>query len=559
MIVTKEVEITGNSRNIKHFKEKGIDISVGEKMIIGVEHLLPSSKFRIDVKCDTCETINNMMYGTLMRYSKNDINAKYYCKDCCAIKRLETNNIKYGGNSPTCSKEIVDKIKETNQEKYGNNSSLHGSRQSITENIFLEKYGTKTPAKLDATKEKARDTCFEKYGGPAPLCDETILNKVKLTNLERRGYDNVSKDPVIIEKIKNIFFDKYGDYYVRTDEMKEKAKDTCLEKYGTENYNSSDEYKKILIDNKSEKLGLDIISYNENTFKIKCDKCEEYYEINNLLLSARLRINNVLCTICNPLGSNLSSSYEYDLCDCLTSNGIVFSRNDKNIIPPYHVDIFIPEHNFAIEINGLYWHSEKFKNKNYHYDKYSLCKGYGVYLFQIWEDDWIYKKDRIKAFIINRLNYNKNIINSKKCIVKEIDDIQSKEFIENNHVCDYLYSDINLGLFYNNKLISLMSFNGNVLNIFCNLYGYFIIDAEIMLFNYYLINYDFSNIIYYSDNCISDEIILKKLGFKKEENMILKHYWVKGHIKYYFENANETEMYDKGYYKLYSAGGYKWV
>ena len=33
------------------------------------------------------------------------------------------------------------------------------------------------------------------------------------------------------------------------------------------------------------------------------------------------------------------------------------------------LDIFIPEHNLAIEINGIYRHSDKFKDEKYHINK----------------------------------------------------------------------------------------------------------------------------------------------------------------------------------------------
>ena len=38
------------------------------------------------------------------------------------------------------------------------------------------------------------------------------------------------------------------------------------------------------------------------------------------------------------------------------------------------LDIYLPNLNIAIEYNGLYWHGEKNKDKNYHLEKYNLCQ-----------------------------------------------------------------------------------------------------------------------------------------------------------------------------------------
>ena len=55
-------------------------------------------------------------------------------------------------------------------------------------------------------------------------------------------------------------------------------------------------------------------------------------------------------------------------------SGNVKSRNrpyaevstNKKIINPYELDIYLPDSKLAFEFNGLYWHSESQKGKNYH-------------------------------------------------------------------------------------------------------------------------------------------------------------------------------------------------
>ena len=49
-------------------------------------------------------------------------------------------------------------------------------------------------------------------------------------------------------------------------------------------------------------------------------------------------------------------------------------ENDRQLIKPYELDIVIPELKLAIEFNGDYWHSKKFKADNYHQMKIDMCK-----------------------------------------------------------------------------------------------------------------------------------------------------------------------------------------
>ena len=53
----------------------------------------------------------------------------------------------------------------------------------------------------------------------------------------------------------------------------------------------------------------------------------------------------------------------------------------KYILPDgKEIDIYLPDEKVGIEYNGLYWHSEKFKDINYHYDKYKFFKDNGINL-----------------------------------------------------------------------------------------------------------------------------------------------------------------------------------
>ena len=79
---------------------------------------------------------------------------------------------------------------------------------------------------------KIKKTKLAKYGS------ETFANpdKAKQTCLEKYGVDNVSKAPEIIEKIRQANQDKFGvDWSFQAPEIKDKIKESIVEKYGVEN------------------------------------------------------------------------------------------------------------------------------------------------------------------------------------------------------------------------------------------------------------------------------------------------------------------------------------
>lgn len=78
-------------------------------------------------------------------------------------------------------------------------------------------------------------------------------------------------------------------------------------------------------------------------------------------------------------------------------------NNSRDIIPPFELDIYIPELKIAFEYNGEYWHLrpstmkvDKIKN--------TYCTTKGIKLITIWENDWKNNRETIKEMITEILN-----------------------------------------------------------------------------------------------------------------------------------------------------------
>ena len=142
----------------------------------------------------------------------------------------------------------------------------------------------------------------------------------------------------------------------------------------------------------------------------------------------------------------------------LDSLGIKYIPNIKTIIPPQELDIYIPDYNLAIEMDGLYWHSNNTKPKNYHLEKTKKCNKRGIKLIHILDCEWKNKKEICQSIIKYNLQLT-NKIPARKCKISEVNKPEYIDFCENNHIQGYAPTYIRLGLFYNNELVQVCGFN----------------------------------------------------------------------------------------------------
>ena len=294
-----------------------------------------------------------------------------------------------------------------------------------------------------------------------------------------------------------------------------------------------------------------------------------------------------------PFCSNKESDKEKELLEFIKSiyNGNILT-NCKDIIKPYELDIYIPDKNIAFEFNGLYWHSDKFKDNNYHLNKTEECKKLGIQLIHIFEDEWDNKKDIIKTKIIYILGLSKakRIYGRSKLLsIKEINNTIKNDFLDKNHIQGRDYNtELNLGLFYNDLLVSVMTFCKLRINLgnkeskegyyelsrFATDINYNIVGGFGKLFSYFKNTYDFNSIITYADRRWSEGNLYYKNGFildhiskpnyfyitkgfnKRYNRFNFAKYKLKTKFKeYYRDDLTEKEIMKlAGYNRIYDCG-----
>ena len=615
MIKENEVIINGHRTNFDFYKKLGYDIEYKKPCLIKIKDLMFGSNVKITSICDSCFIENTKTaFKDYYTYTKG-FTQDFYCNKCNKVRSKQTCLDKYGVENPMQNKEVKDKLKKSLLNKHGvehysktdefklkykttclNKYGVENVFQNLEiqdkiKNSNLEKYGVEYVQQAEIIRQKSDNTNLQKYGFKKYSQTEECKLKVINSNLEKYG-SNYSNTDEFKERYKNTNLEKYGvEFYTQTEEYKIQSKNTNLEKYGVNHYSKTDEFKS-LVKVKREVLtklsyenliGSDynIIEYTNKNFIIKHLICNKEFLINRDALYGRINIDICLCTECLPINSQ-HSNMELELQDYLNSINIGYEVGNKKILGGKELDIYIPEHNLAIEMNGIYWHSEIYLDEDYHINKTLLCKDKGIQLLHIWEDDWKYKRNIIKSIILNKLGLIKNKIFARKCFIKEVNSKEARLFLDINHIQGFSPSQIKLGLYFNNELVSLMTLGWRYTNAkreyelirFCNKLNTNIIGGSSKLFKYFLNNNNIDEIISYADISLFSGGLYGLLGFKKSHLSKPNYFWIIDGIKKHRFNYNKMKlvkegfdskkteveiMHERGYYRIFSCGQEKYI
>lgn len=132
-------------------------------------------------------------------------------------------------------------------------------------------------------------------------------------------------------------------------------------------------------------------------------------------------------------------------------------RNVRDVIPPKELDIWIPEHDLAIEYNGLSWHTELSVADDYHWHKSLECQEKGISLIHVYSDDWRYKNKIVKSMIQSRLGATAHRVGARKCKLQKISREQRREFFNQNHIDGDSQAKIAWGLFDEEGIVAALS------------------------------------------------------------------------------------------------------
>ena len=451
-----------------------------------------------------------------------------------SVQRVKDTTIKNYGGIGFASKELADKVLDTFNNEHGTNiTSCHMISHDVKE-----------------IEQQRVETRIKNNGGS--YISEEHRNKII----------KFSKDPEVIAKRISTRRKRYGDNYI-TDEAYQKLK---LKPYKT--YSNAKMIK--------------FVKQGEGLCICHCDICGNDYEICQMTLRTRLYAKQMPCTICNPIGKylfNATSNLEKELTNFIKNiyTGTII-ENDRSVLNGKELDIYLPDKCLAFEFDGLFWHSEYTKENNYHLKKTEQCEKLGIQLIHIFEDEWRYKAEIVKSRIRGLIGLNNRIF-ARKCLIKEVPYKDSNNFLNENHIQGNCNSKYRYGLYYNDELVSLMTFGKSRFKDefemirFCNKLNMNVIGGASKLFQHFIKNHpEIHNIISFADRRWSIGNLYKKIGFTKEYNTPVNYYYVmdyfrKNRIEFqkhklvaegFDPNLSEHEiMLSRGIYRIYDCGNIK--
>ena len=178
-------------------------------------------------------------------------------------------------------------------------------------------------------------------------------------------------------------------------------------------------------------------------------------------------------------------------------------------------------------------------------------------------------------------------------LAKEIDSKTCNSFLDTNHIQGKSSSNIKLGLYYGDELVSVMTFGKPRINMgdnhnncqwelirFCSKLNTRVVGGASKLLNYFIKHYDPDTIISFSSNDISNGNLYKQLGFKSDYKYQQSYWYVEpGTLKRYHRSSftkaeivkrgwmekvddSRTEqkvMKSRGFFCIYDSGQFKWI
>lgn len=403
------------------------------------------------------------------------------------------------------------------------------------------------------TQEKLRKTVMEKYGVKTVFMRQDVRDQGIATRKTTEYKDKMI--PVWTDKdvkakraatTKNTLLEKYGVEYIgQVEEFKATRKENTQNNRMSGNFAERSKNKRaadildIFNDKKikfEETMNVKILddasAYTNigSLINMQCNTC------NTLFKSSFHNRNYTACIKCVPHNRSKLETEVFKFCLSLldTNKTINAVQSCRSLVKGKEVDMYFSDFNLAIEVNGLYWHSERFIDKSYHKEKTELVTATGTRLMQIFSDEWFHKQDIVKSMITSAFGFTQKLY-ARKCIVKEISYADSKHFLEINHMQGTAKSSYNLGLYHNDELMSVMTFAKPRFNKkydwellrFASKLNTTVVGGASKLFTHFVnTKLDDGLIISYCDLRLGTGMVYEKIGMKRIGVTTPNYFWL---------------------------------
>lgn len=296
-------------------------------------------------------------------------------------------------------------------------------------------YGCDYVFQAQSFKDTSKTSCQKRYGADSWMASDIGKIEYKENIHALYGVDNQFQREEVKEKSKLKMLSSYGvDHPMRSDDIKAKLRETNSNRIGceypTQNEHIHDQQTRSSYETKFKKILANpyvqpmftIDEYINRSYytplKWKCKQCGKEFEtyVNWSFVPNGIR-TLARCITCFPymMGVSKEEQEVLDYVRSISKCEVIYQKDssiNRTVIPPYELDIWIPDLKIAIEFNGMYWHSKKHADDegkpyvNKHLMKTIMCESLGIRLIHIYEDEWIDQnsRTRIKSLLDNYIN-----------------------------------------------------------------------------------------------------------------------------------------------------------
>lgn len=511
---------------------------------------LNDNKKALVIKNLTLEEFQDMYVNKNMSYS--EMSKKLGCTER-QLKRLNASKFHLSKKK----EDIVNNRRKTFESKYG--EGIIAARQ------------------VKEIQDSINQRYFEKHGVYNPSQNKEVQQKRISTYIEREGYKNPFENPKIKEKIKKHYQEKYGEDIINPSQVPSiNQRVTRLNRYA-QSLNANHTKEEIDIVDSADNLLEYINSLQEDQRNITTIAKLLHYDdhtigkyIHKYKLEEHISFHQS------------SSSYEYEIIDFIENTLHIknIQKNIKGLLPNklQEIDIYLPDYKFGIEFNGSYWHSEEYKQHNYHQEKTLNALKNDITLYNIFEYEWTSPdmKEKIKKMIEMRLIGYNHYIYGRNTKVVELNISDKKEFLEKYHLQGNDASNIFIGLedIKTGELLSVATFckprftkgYSWELSRFCNKFEVQVVGGASKLLKYFVDKFckDGETIITYNDIGKTHGNVYSKIGFERIRISKPSYVWWKSHsdikTRYQCQMKDEiSTMHELGYRRIFECGNGVWV
>lgn len=236
----------------------------------------------------------------------------------------------------------------------------------------------------------------------------------------------------------------------------ENYKKTCMNKYGVDNTSKTEFVREKLRGKHEKPRYVYPTEYLDQLYNYHVDN-----EIPITVLSQQIGLTSSALRLTllrrgYDVKKFANSYVERTVHEFLKQKNIDFVANDRKMLKGKELDIYFPDHKFAVEINGLYWHCTARKPKYHMLEKYKKCEKIGIKLFQFFDFEVTNKFNIVTSLILHELGMNEEI-SIKDVRVSSITNEEISDFFKENYLKDIEIGDFNLCLKMNNEIVAAIT------------------------------------------------------------------------------------------------------